>query len=481
MNQLNLNWLKRAVKALPPLQQHPDPQLQIYWSITQLAVLVLPFSALLGGVSILLCTIAFWSKRFKYLIQQPIVWGFGLLSLLMILGSVLAYSPLDSCLGLFNFVPFFFAFIMLSHLIQTLKQLRRLVWLMVVASIPIAVVGMAQMIAGWAGLRQIFHLQILWVVVDAVIDPNGTPPGRMSSVLTYANVLANYLIIPFVLGMGLWIDRVWQGDEAGGRWEDGEGRNEIKKFGILPILWEEMGSAEFQLLTGTLLLNGSALILTNSRNGWAIAAGACLVLALVVGWRWLVGLVGAVTATVLGAAYAPVPLRDWLRQIVPAFFWARLTDELYPDRPLPTLRSTQWKFALTLVQQRPWLGWGLRSFKPLYEAETHYRLGHPHNLPLMLLSETGIPATLLFFGLIGWILGRGVMYLRSAALTQSDRLLYFSVLLTFICDAIFFLFDVTLFDARINLTGWLLLAGLWGVATREKSSDFSLNPLVKSR
>jgi O-antigen ligase len=47
------------------------------------------------------------------------------------------------------------------------------------------------------------------------------------------------------------------------------------------------------------------------------------------------------------------------------FLWARLTDQLYPDRPLATLRTTQWQFAGSMAQQRPWTGWGLRNFTPL--------------------------------------------------------------------------------------------------------------------
>jgi len=47
-----------------------------------------------------------------------------------------------------------------------------------------------------------------------------------------------------------------------------------------------------------------------------------------------------------------------------------------------------------------------------------------------------------------------------------DRLIYFSFLIAFCSIAIFSLFDVTLFDARVNIMGWMLLIGIWGRANR---------------
>jgi O-antigen ligase len=149
-----------------------------------------------------------------------------------------------------------------------------------------------------------------------------------------------------------------------------------------------------------------------------------------------------------------------------------------------------------MTQQRPWTGWGLRNFTPLYEAQMHEWLGHPHSLILMLTAETGIPATLCFLGLVGWILARGVLLLvnwRShfpidtqhqkivaqeteqnsiSSITNrvicqeqnsADRLIFFSYLLAFAACTLFNTVDVTLFDFRVNTISWLLLAAICGV------------------
>ncbi len=437
--QSALNSLKRSLqKWRPPLQDHPDPRLRVSWNWVQLALMLLPFSPLLSSFGIFFALLALWKSHVKQMLARPFNQGLIALSLLMLLSAAFAARPGDAFLGLFNFLPFFLGFAVLSEVIRSPAQLRRMTWIIVFTSIPVVLIGLLQMLAGQLGLQQPFHPQILWVLLEWNIDPRGTPPGRMSSIFFYANVLASYLVISFALAVGLWMEAV------------GKRR------------WKPFHSQAF-FLTLAVVGNAIALILTNSRNAWVIAAIACLVFGLYRGWHWLWIGISALAGIVLGASFGPSPLREWLRRIVPAFFWARLTDELYPDRPVPTLRTTQWQFALHLTQQRPWLGWGLRNFSPLYEAETNFKLGHPHNLPLMLLCETGVPATLLFLGLVGWAVSQAIKQLSSFA-DSGDRWILFTVLIAFLSCAVFSLFDVTLFDARINWYGWVLLAGILGVS-----------------
>ncbi len=475
-------WLQ----AWFPAQRHLDRRLQTLWTVLQLAVLLLPFSSLLGSLGILLAAIGTWNQRFHAIVRRPLNWGFAVLSLLMLLSTALAYKRTDALLGLFNFLPFFFAFAGLGELIRTPAQLRRLAWLLVIGSVPVVAIGLGQQFFGLSG-----RINFLWVF-NWTIDPTGNPPGRMASIFFYANVLASYLVVTLTLSLGLWIEVVFS-DRAQGKRQKSEARSQksearsqkpefrgcsdledsdsllptpvrlsahVEAYSLLPKIF----------LTIAVLGNAIALILTNSRNAWAIAVFACLAYALYLGWRWLLVGVGVVVSSALGAAFAPTPERDWLRAIVPAFFWARLTDQLYTDRPVAQLRSTQWQFAWSLAQQHPLTGWGLRNFSPLYQAHMQYFIGHPHNLLLMLAAETGMPTALLFFGLVGWVVVQGSLLLASQrrlssaiANEMSDRLLYFSYLVAFTGCALFSFLDITLFDVRINLLGWLLLAAIVGL------------------
>lgn len=419
------------------LQRHPQRPLQAPWLWLQIALLILPFSPLLAGVGVLSAAIATWKQRAKSICQRPINCGLAILSVLLVISAVLASDRAAAFLGLANFLPLFFAFTAFQALIQTPAQLRQLAWLLALGSLPVAIVGLGQEFWGWAG-----HIKILWIVVDLVIDADGNPPGRMASVFAYANVFASYLTLIFPLVLGVWVD-AWP-----------------KRQSPEPRSWQRWG-----LLSAIVLLNAIAIVFTDSRNAWGLAALSSLAYALYLGWRWLVVAVGLMVACILGSAYAPPPWQIWLRQLVPSFFWARLTDALYPNRPLATLRVTQWQFAGALAQQRPLTGWGLRNFTPLYQAQWQVFMGHPHSLPLMLLAETGVPATLLLYSLVGWVVVRGCRLWQAWQTPEQerDRLILFGYLTAFLACSLFSLFDVTLFDIRLNILGWLLLAAIAGL------------------
>ncbi|MBD2593777.1 O-antigen ligase family protein [Nostoc spongiaeforme FACHB-130] len=411
---------------------HPNPKSQFAWNTFQIGLLIFPLSPFVGVVAIILASLLTWLQQYRQIIRRPINRGFAILTLLLLITSGFATYKTDAFLGLFNLVPYFLVFAGWGNLIQTVAQLRQIAWILVIGAVPVIVIGFGQLFLAWA-----LKLQFLWIVLDWAVAPGGEPPGRMAALFMHANLLAAYLAIIFTVGIALLLEQ-WQSRK--------------RKKSLIG------------LLTLILIASFAALILTNSRNGWAIAMIACLAYALYQGWRILVGSVVGVISTILLAAFAPSPIAQIFRRVVPAFFWARLNDEMYPDRPVALMRKTQWEFAWSLAQQHPWTGWGLRSFSALYKAKMNIDLGHPHNLFLMLSAETGFPATLLFCGLLAGILIAGMQFLRqSNSLVKADRLLFFSYLLVFGELILFNTVDVTLFDFRVNTLFWLFLAAICGV------------------
>ncbi|MGK7876960.1 MAG: O-antigen ligase family protein [Xenococcaceae cyanobacterium] len=424
-----------------------DKKTRWAWNCTQLVLLILPLIPALGEVGLVLALISTWKQQHRQIIKHPLNWGLAILSVWLVISSCFAFDPPRAFLGLANFLPFFALLAAFSVLIQKPSQLRQLAWIMVIPSLPTVILGLGQLIGDWVSPKPLPAL-FGWELVA-----NGNPPGRMASVFMYANILAAYLLIVFILGLGLWIETYQS-------W-----RQDLRKHQVWSLLF----------LSIAVIGDGIGLILTSSRNAWAIAFLGCLAFALYLGWRWLVLGVTAAAGSFLWASFGPSPGREWLRYIVPAYFWARLSDQLYPDRPLPSLRTTQWQFAWDKTNQLPWTGWGLRSFTPLYEAQTNWWLGHPHNLFLMLTAETGIPATLLLCGVVGWIIAQAVMLLNiwSAVISKKarhrryrDKLILFTYLVAFGSCILFNLLDVTLYDLRVNTLGWLLLSAICGVVYR---------------
>ena len=449
---------KKKGEILFALSRHPDQRLQALWNYAQLGLLIFPLSPFLGGLGLLLASFGTIARQYRQIIRRPLNWGLALLSVWLVITVYFAYDRTAAFLGLFNFLPFFLLFTGWSALIQTPAQLRQLAWILVITSVPVALIGLGQLFWGWA-----CQFQFLWIVLDWVIKPMGEPPGRMSSVFMYANILAGYLIIVFILSLGLWIDYqtlVFSPLKLARR------RRQATR-----IAWWRWG-----FLSVAVIGNLVALILTNSRNAWVLAVCAGLAFAFYQGWRWLVAGVAAIAGSVLWAAFGPSPVQQWLRQVVPAFFWARLTDQLYPDRPLGLLRKTQWQFAWSLAQQRPWTGWGLRNFTPLYQTQMQIWLGHPHSLLLMLSAETGIPAAVLFCGWSSWIVIQGVQLLRDWSVVTfpsrrqaQDKLIFFSYLVAFLACMLFNAVDVSVFDVRLNTLGWLLLSAICGLVYQRRA------------
>ncbi|HLP91843.1 MAG TPA: O-antigen ligase family protein [Nostocaceae cyanobacterium] len=421
---------------------HPNPNLQRPWVMSQLGLLAFPLSPFLGSLTLLFAAGITWRKQYKNIIRHPLNWGFGILSILLLLTTAFATNKAEAFLGVFNFLPFFFAFPGLAALIQTPAQLRQIAWLIVLGSIPILIFGFGQLFLGWQ-----WQFQFLAIVLDWHLVEGGVPPGRMASILMHANTLAAYLTTVLILGLGLSLENCQQ----------------IKTR-----------NPRFILLTVTVFANFIALILTDSRNGWAIAIFACLAFALYQGWRLLVAGFMSIVTTILLAAFAPSPIAELFRRFVPSFFWARLNGDKYSPVPVTEMRTTQWQFAWSLTQQQPWTGWGLRSFSGLYKAEMQVDINHPHNLFLMLSAETGILCTLLFCSLLLWILINAIQLLRQSQVLESkNKTIFFSYLLTLVGWLIFNSVDVTIFDIRLNTIFWVFLPAMCGVTYRYHKHNFN--------
>ncbi|NEO30590.1 MAG: polymerase [Symploca sp. SIO3C6] len=433
--------------------RHHEGRLHFAWNCTQLGLLILPLMPTFGIIGLLLASAETWRQKHRQIIRTPLNWGLALLSFWLIITACFAFNRTEAFLGLANLLPFFAVFAAFSVLIQTPAQLNRLAWMMVMPSLPVAILGLGQHFLGWKGLEQL-HAVLGWVLAEG-----GNPPGRMASVFMYANILAAYLQIVLILSIGLWIEQFRA-------WRKIPNNSQNSKLWFLSIL---------------VIAQVIALFLTSSRNGWAIAILACLAFALDLGWHWLVAAVTAAVTSILWASFGSGFGGDWLRKIVPSYLWMRLSDQMYPDRPIALLRTTQWQFTWSMTLERPWLGWGLRNFTPLYEAQMNLWLGHPHNLVLMLTAEAGIPATLLLFGLVGWVIVEAIRLLRvwSVAAISSDRdhqpqhLILLTFLVAFGGCSLFNLLDVTLFDLRINTLVWLLLSAISGVVYRSRFTNSS--------
>ena len=161
----------------------------------------------------------------------------------------------------------------------------------------------------------------------------------------------------------------------------------------------------------------------------------------------------------------PTLLQDPARSLVPESVWSRLSDSRYAsERALASTRLSQWSVALQLISERPWLGWGAAAFSVLYPLRTGKWHGHSHNLPLELAVSHGLPVAI---AVVGLVLALLVVSQRCASMSLFDRAWWAAILIVVVLHGT----DMPFFDSRLNIAGWMLLAGLRSRIGEPRSND----------
>ncbi len=415
------------LRLLPPAfrdrlaEAQPPTATPVGWVCFQIGLFLLASSALLGGVFLFIALIL-GSRGRERPLADPANGVLLVAALLMLIGAAAATSGWLAWVGLGNWLPFFWAFWGYQPYLATAAARRRVALMLVAGTVPVVLTGLGQLWWGWSGPFQALGGAIIWH-----LEAGGNPPGRLAGLFDYANIA------------GSWLALAWP-------------------FTLAALLQPGLSRAARATTLAIAAALVAALLLTDSRNAW----GALVVaLPLVLGaatWAWLLPLLLLALAIIAAATLPGVPevLQDPARQLVPEGIWSRLSDLQYSgQRPLAITRLAQWQTALGLIAERPWLGWGAAAFSLIYPQRTGHWHGHPHNIPIDLAVSHGVPAALLVVGLVLALLLRTAQRGMVAG-SLFDRAWWASALVLVALHAT----DIPMYDSRINVAGWVLLAGL---------------------
>lgn len=418
------------------------------WSTRETAWLasfvLLPYASYAGllGMAYLLVTALF--KR------GEIVWrlcghrGFGWLTAGLLLSASFGINRGDGFLQLANFLPFFVFFGVLATQPGAVRQpFVRLAavskWLLLTA-IPlnaIAVVEYGLKFEQMAGRVQAMPLP-KWFLGWLYEEPSFG--HRAHSLFNHPNGLSAYLVMVLGLGLGLILKEL---AEKG--WAEGTG--------------SKLPETAFWLEAFAVVLCMAAIFCTGSRNGVLIVL-VVVAIALYAARRhrgvWLSGLVGAgaIAAAILSFGIGG----------------RSLSLNIFTQDP----RLGVWHLAITMIQQRPWLGWGFSGLREIYQPGSipgYDKIFHAHNVWLFLASEAGIPVMIGFCCVIGTLYYQGIRTFIKGGLPAGDRAILLGYLLAFSTCLMFGLFDVVLFDARNNILAWGLLAGIYLLSHSQVNSQ----------
>lgn len=413
------------------------------WKLLLFTLLMFPVSPFLAAINLFILIIRNFQLNFKIIKKQDSTFLLLIIILWLIISSYFAYDKEDAFLGMANFLSGFIIFITFKLMVNKISHLKAISFAISFTSILIVILGLGQLYFDWSSSKNLSFLTGYHLV------GSGIPPNRMSSLFNHANILSLYLDTSFILSLGLLLSQ------------------DIDKFNLIKVLnnpkkWK-ISKLDIWLYL-TILLDIIGLLLTDSRNGWLIAFLAVIVFSFyykIYPLLFLLTISGVFTAW---ASFGNLPAQNLMRKIVPDFIWLRLSDQIFENRPFPTLRITQWNFCLDMIMDKPILGWGIRSFSILYKKAFDTYLGHPHNLFLMFMAETGIIGLFLLMIFVGKILIKGPRITKYYQKNKSEGVIFLSYLICFSGYIIFNLFDVSIFDFRLNILGWFILACISGVS-----------------
>jgi O-Antigen ligase len=389
-----------------------------------LNLLILPYASYISLVG-LGSMIWVLLGRFRRLALEPWLRN-GLIALtgLMLLSGAMAFNRGEAFLQLANFLPFFLLFGVLPLVVRSLQTLESMAIALVVGSIPISLIAAVEYVLKSAWLpRSLRRTEFVrWV-------RSAPHKGRAMVMFEHPNSLASYLVLVLGLALGLILHR----------WLATRSPDHPEPSPVSPRV--------LMMAAGALLVG---IFCTGSRNGLLVAIlqlGLFCLLAQasrrVILGALLGGIALVASALVLGLGDRRIAAWDW--------------------RNDP--RVGVWAIALSMMRDRPWLGWGLGNFKFIYPDQAinpeFKEIFHPHNLWLLLGGELGLPAMLLLTGLIGAIAYRAARPLALGQVPFDQKGLWVGYLLAGFAGLVSALFDVTFYDSRVNVVNWIVLSGLY--------------------
>lgn len=180
-------------------------------------------------------------------------------------------------------------------------------------------------------------------------------------------------------------------------------------FGAAALVLMETGRRRWGWAALALLLVANVVLVTPGRSGYIVLLASTATLGM--GWvvirygsAWRALAAGGVLATLLlGALLASPVARERIDLAVNEVVDYRQAREITSMG----IRMHFWRNAVSLIEQRPFIGWGTGSYGPVYEREVAGREGiagvvtnDPHNQFLKIAAEHGLLGLGVFLGFL---------------------------------------------------------------------------------
>ena len=333
----------------------------------------------------------------------------------------LIWDPINSFIGLGNWLPFIWLFWSLQPYLKTESKRRYVGLIIITGTFPVLLTGFGQYFFDWTGPFKTLNGLIIWYQ-----RPIENPSG-LSGLFNNQNYAGSWLNIAWPFCIALFLER---------------GKKLFRRT----------------IAFGFLLSTGFAAFLTFSRNAWI---GLLTSIPIVIGRKGIKFLLGFMIILFLSFFIISLIFKqntlNVYRLIVPEKILLEFLDEGY--QKLDSTRIEIYLSAIKLIKNNPIFGIGATSFSQIYFLNTNFWKGHSHNLLLELALSYGLPATLIFLVIITLILylsGKKIFFKTNGNSTLFDRA-FWSAIFFFMASQ---LVDIQYFDGKLSFIMWILLAGL---------------------
>ena len=390
---------------------------------------LLPTSGYIGPFLILLACICGSSLQgFKSLFVKK-MYPLYLFSVLILMSVFASPFGLRSCGGVFNWLPFFWLFWSLPAYLRDKNNIRRVAMSLVYGTIPVLIIGFSQLIFGFTESLRIFGSIIVWHFLDN---------GEFTGIFYNRNICAAWLAASFPFFVAAI-------------------RSQIHSKG---------GISKKVVALLALFSVSLAMILTDSRN----AIGSVILGSL--GMSTDIFSINQLTGNFKFSRFS---ISLFLIAVVSFFSislgWVNPALDAFSQFFANEDRLEIWRFGVLVASNNFLVGSGPGGFTGHVSLLSPFDrlVYHVHSLPLDLWISYGFIASTVFMVYVFVWLFRAM---RAGMLQES--LFSKAWVIAFVLLIIIHFTDLPYLDARINLVGWILFAGI--VSFVESSGLVSAEP-----
>ncbi len=326
-------------------------------------------------------------------------------------------------LGIFNWIPLIFSFFGFQTYLQNKESRKICALYFLFGTVPVIISVIGQVFWDWDTPLKTLNGLIIWYLRP--IEDFNAASGLFNN--------PNYL--------GSWLNIIWP-------------------FCLSFLLFRDLNKFKKLIIFFFSLSVVSSIIICSSR-----ASLLCLILSIPIFLgkeygKWVIYFLFTITSIFLLTLLPNIGdiMKNFLLNIFPNELLNNFRQETYAN---DISRLDIFNIGLRKIIENPIWGGGSNSFPPYIKEITGIWKGHSHNLPIELILNYGIPAGLFILIPFTLILSGGLKKI----FFEKNYLIWANVLdrswiISLLLLTLTHLVDITYYDGRISIAGWILLAGI---------------------